>query len=133
MYVGNIQARSPANGGTTVLSRLEKRLPGEPTTASEKEQSSPLLTTLSPPSPNPFNPRTRLRFTLSEAEHVDLTILDLRGRLVRRLADEMFSAGEHVLPWYGKDESGRDVGGGIYLVRFESGQLVQTQRLTLVR
>jgi hypothetical protein len=36
--------------------------------------------------PNLFNPQTVVEYTLTEAQHVDLTIDDITGRLVRRLA-----------------------------------------------
>ena len=45
--------------------------------------SLPENTSLAPNEPNPFNPRTTLRFELAEAGSVRLAIHDLRGRRVR--------------------------------------------------
>ncbi len=83
--------------------------------------------------PNPFNPRTTLAFYLSAPDHVRLAIHDLRGTLVRVLCEERLPAGRHEAVWTGKDENGRAVGSGVYLARFSCGQVMQTQRLTLIR
>lgn len=64
---------------------------------------------------------------------MELEIHDVRGRLVKQLADQTFSAGEHVLTWNGRDDDGRDLASGVYLARFKAAVVVQTQRLMLVR
>ena len=83
--------------------------------------------------PNPFNPMTTLQFTLKESGRVELDVYDLQGRLVKRLASRTYSAGEHQLTWYGRDDDGREVSSGLYLARFRSGGFEKTERLVLVR
>lgn len=84
--------------------------------------------------PNPFNPRTTLRFVLADAASVRLEIFDPAGRLVRRLVSGPLTAGEHEVMWNGLDESGRAVGSGQYLARLRAGeQAAMTRKLTLVR
>lgn len=123
-----------ADEGTVILSQVQKRLAAREADELEQQQDVQVLrTALSPPSPNPFNPQTRLRFTLGKAQRVELDIHDVQGRLVKRLADHAFSAGEHVLTWYGRNDHDRLVGSGLYLARFKAGNVVQTQRLMLVR
>lgn len=84
--------------------------------------------------PNPFNPRTTLRFALPDPGPVTLDVHDLAGRLVRRLAGGSLPAGEHEVIWDGRDDAGRAVASGQYLARLEpaGGQAV-TRKLTLVR
>jgi flagellar hook assembly protein FlgD len=41
----------------------------------------------------------------------------VRGRLIRTLADQSFTAGEHLLRWDGKDDHGRHVPRGMYWTR----------------
>ncbi len=93
----------------------------------------PAGTTLEPPWPNPFNPRTRLAFTLAESGSVRLTIVDVRGRSVRILADGSYPAGRHLLTWDGTDTAGRPAATGVYLAVLETryGRLVR--KLTLLR
>jgi len=89
---------------------------------------------LLPPTPNPFNPTTTLRFELTEDARVDLRVFDAAGRLVRTiLADQWLSAGEYRRRWDGKDNGGRSVGSGVYLARIQGDGMVQLRRMVLVR
>lgn len=89
---------------------------------------------LHPAAPNPFNPVTYIRFELAGDAEVDLRIYDAAGRLVRTLAArQSYVAGAHRLRWDGLDDRGLALGSGVYLVRVNAGDLVRTQRLTLVR
>jgi len=83
--------------------------------------------------PNPFNPQATLLFSLSEAERVEIAIYDLEGRLVRRLADARFGAGEHRLEWKGRDELGREVASGVYLAKLTSPSSERRVKMVLVR
>ena len=88
---------------------------------------------LYPNFPNPFNPETRIRFTLPRNERVRLTIYNVRGQRVTNLLDADLPAGDHELRWDGTDQSGRPVGSGIYLLRMEAGRFVQTRKMLLVK
>jgi flagellar hook assembly protein FlgD len=59
-------------------------------------------------------------FTNETAGPVDLKILDVRGRLVRRLAARAFPAGQHTLYWDGRDTYGSVAATGVYLIRVET-------------
>jgi len=84
-------------------------------------------------SPNPFNPRTAVSFTLDRAQRVELAIYDLAGRKVVDLAACTFDAGDHTITWDGRDGSGRDVPSGSYLLRLEAEQGQQSYKVTLIR
>lgn len=71
--------------------------------------------------PNPFNPRTEIRFALDAAGPVRLTIHDLKGARVRVLRAGAMSAGDHAVGWDGRDDAGRALASGTYLVRLEAG------------
>ncbi len=49
--------------------------------------------------PNPFNPATRISFSLPVPAYVKLAIFNMRGQQIAELANRQFAAGEHVLPW----------------------------------
>lgn len=76
--------------------------------------------------PNPFASRTTISFTLPADSRVRLEILDLRGRLVRTLADEDLAAGEHRREWDGRGMDGDAAPNGIYFYRLLTGGRVQT-------
>ena len=83
--------------------------------------------------PNPFNPRTTIRFELPRAGSVQLAVFDVAGRLVRVLVETELDQGAHDTDWDGRDASGRKVGSGSYLARLRSGGKVETVRMALVQ
>lgn len=90
------------------------------------------LTRLEAAVPNPFNPRTQLRYHLDQAGPVRLTVHDVRGRLVAVLADGPRAAGEHLTYWDGRDLGGARVASGVYHVRLVAGDDVEARKITLV-
>ena len=83
--------------------------------------------------PNPFNPVTEIRYTVAETGKVNLDILDVRGRLVVRLVDEVRNAGPHVEVWTGLDAGGQPVSSGTYFYRMSTEESRFTRKMTLVR
>jgi aminopeptidase N len=83
--------------------------------------------------PNPFNPRTMVRFSLPRAAGVRLDLFDASGRLVRVLADGAYEPGDHAVPWDGQDRQGRDAASGTYYARLRADGDIATVPLTLVR
>ncbi len=85
-------------------------------------------------SPNPFNPRTKIRFDLAQAgPTVRLELYDQRGQRVRTLAAGWHEVGLHALTWDGRDDHGHAVGSGLYLVRLAEREAVRTGKALLVR
>ena len=72
-------------------------------------------------------------FTNETTGPVDLKILDMRGRLVRRLAARDFPAGQHTLYWDGRDRNGHMAATGVYLVRVEMGRKSHTSKTVWIR
>ncbi len=93
----------------------------------------PSAFTLRPNYPNPFNPETTIEFELPAQAHVRLTVYNLLGQRIASLLDETRPAGIHSVQWRGSDDTGRQVGSGIYLVRMEAGTQIQTRRMTLLK
>ncbi len=87
--------------------------------------------------PNPFNPSTRLSFSLaphSTSQAARLEIVDLQGRLVAVLLDETATAGRrYETVWNGQDTAGRQVASGTYLARLQIGTWQATKALTLIK
>ncbi|MDA0334936.1 MAG: DUF3179 domain-containing (seleno)protein [bacterium] len=69
--------------------------------------------------PNPFNPDTRIHFTLPVGGQMTLQIFNAAGQRVRSLADGAHRAGVYDVTWDGTDGSGRRVASGTYLYRLE--------------
>jgi parallel beta-helix repeat protein len=83
--------------------------------------------------PNPFNPRTRLRFTLGEAAPVLVEVFDARGRRLRTLRLGVLEAGSHEVLFDGVGDRGQALPSGLYLYRVRAGDAQSTGRVQLVR
>ncbi len=83
--------------------------------------------------PNPANPRAVISFELPRAMRVELAVFDLRGRIVRTLADTELAAGRHEVIWDGNDRQGRSVASGSYLASLVTEQGAVRSRMTLLR
>jgi len=84
--------------------------------------------------PNPFNPQTRIQFSVPNASTVDIAVYDLHGRLVRNLvASEHYESGRYSAEWDGKDNAGGKVASGAYFFRMQAGLFSATKRMTLVK
>lgn len=97
------------------------------------EELRPAAFVLHPAAPNPFNPSTRVRFDLPEAENLRATVYNLRGQTVRVLASGRFDAGSHALVWDGTEDSGLAAASGLYLLRLEGERHQATLRMTLLK
>jgi hypothetical protein len=85
---------------------------------------------LAPPFPNPARGPVRLAFTLAEAAHVRLVVLDLQGRAVTTLVDAPLPAGRHEARW---DAIAAAVAPGTYFVRGEVGGRGVARTVVLLR
>jgi hypothetical protein len=89
--------------------------------------------TLLPNYPNPFNPGTAIRYSLSKTQGVRLAIYDVQGRLVRSLVNRVEPAGIHEAAWEGRDNDGRPAASGIYFVRLAGEGQVATRKIVLLK
>jgi len=85
-------------------------------------------------SPNPFNPKTTIRFDLPDARCVDLRVYDATGRLVRTLLDgETRPAGRQDVAWDGRDAAGRTAPSGVYFYSLRAGEDRDLGRMLLLK
>ncbi len=78
--------------------------------------------------PNPFNNMTKLTFDMPEAGFVNLSIFDLRGRLVASLVNSEVAAGCHAVVW-----NAADAAAGLYLARLEAPGFTGIRKFILVK
>jgi len=96
--------------------------------------SVPTRTALHSAVPNPFNPRTTISFDLAMPTTVDLRLFDISGRMIKSLINsETRPPGLHSVTWTGQDDSGRSVAAGVYFIRLQAGEFLQTRRMTLMK
>lgn len=83
--------------------------------------------------PNPFNPRTSIRFYLPARSEVHLDVYDVRGALVRRLAQGVYDIGPHAVDWDGTDNSGGRVASGFYVYRLVTDGRALSRKMMLLK
>jgi hypothetical protein len=83
--------------------------------------------------PNPFNPVTKVAFTLERSAQVSLRVFDVQGRAVRTLLDSYLSSGPRVIAWDGRDDRGRQLASGTYFLRLAGGGAYLSRTVNLVK
>ena len=82
--------------------------------------------------PNPFASVANIGYSVASPTHVSLKIYNSGGHVVRTLVNEQKQAGDHSIHWDGTDDSGKEIGPGIYFSRFEAGSLETTKKMILL-
>ena len=82
--------------------------------------------------PNPTTDGGTLRFRLARSQRVELSLFDLAGRRIARLADGVMDAGEHDVRWNRTDAQGHKVAAGIYRARLRTGGEERTLSVVLI-
>ena len=93
----------------------------------------PLRTELTGMHPNPFNPSTRICFSVDRSQEVLVSIYDVRGRHMVDLAREVFAPGSHELVWRGEDAQGRRLSSGTYFVRLTTDTQVDVRKIMMLK
>jgi hypothetical protein len=83
--------------------------------------------------PNPFNPSTTISFNLPAPGLVKLNVYNIKGQLVKTLANEQYAQGNHTLTWNGTDNNSTSIASGVYFARITNGGKEITKKLVLVK
>ena len=83
--------------------------------------------------PNPFNPEVTIRYYLTVANRVNVSVFTTSGQHIRTLTQNYQSAGDHSLNWDGRNAAGTAVGSGVYIICLTNGTQTATTRVTVVR
>lgn len=84
--------------------------------------------------PNPFSQETSIVYYLPRDSHIELSIYNVAGRLVRTLHCGMQQKGPQRSLWNGRDDRGTRMTSGIYFYRLESTDgAVKTRKLLILK
>ncbi|MCD4701528.1 MAG: T9SS type A sorting domain-containing protein [Candidatus Aegiribacteria sp.] len=78
--------------------------------------------------PNPFREQSSVEFTLQAPCHVNLSIYDISGRLIEDVIDSELPEGNHSCT-IGRNH----IPGGVYFLRFQAGNEVETGRFVVLK
>jgi hypothetical protein len=123
------------DGPTLVLQAIDAdgRVLDRITIDKSPDSASAAAADLLPNVPNPFNPETQVRYALHQPGPVRVAVYDLAGRLVRELVRAEQPIGSYQVPWNGRDQAGRAVASGVYVLRLEAGGPPIARKLLLAK
>jgi hypothetical protein len=78
--------------------------------------------------PNPFNPETKITYTLKNATNVKITVYDRLGREVVVLVDENQTEGEHSVSF-----NASNLPSGVYFYRIKTPEKVEVQKMVFTK
>jgi hypothetical protein len=103
------------------------------TSTNPKDQIVPAKFSVSQNYPNPFNPTTKIEIQLAETNNLIVSIFDVTGRLINTLVNNKLEAGLYSVEWNGKDQNGRLIPTGVYIVKVVSGKNNHNQKIAFVK
>lgn len=82
--------------------------------------------------PNPFNPQTRISYSLDTPSEVSISIFNVLGQKVRTIDQGYRAAGFYTAVWDGQDDFGRNGSAGVYLYRLNAGGRFLASKMLMV-
>jgi PKD repeat protein len=67
--------------------------------------------------PNPFNPSTKIEFSIQNNSMIELSIFNIKEQKIKTLAHNEFTKGSHSITWDGDDAFNKPVSSGVYLYK----------------
>ena len=78
--------------------------------------------------PNPFNPSTKIIYSVSQLSNVTIKIFDVLGNEIETLVSEEKPIGTYEITWYAKG-----LPSGVYFCQLKAGSFVETKKMVLLK
>jgi hypothetical protein len=78
--------------------------------------------------PNPFNPSTKIRYSVPHPSKVTIKVFDVLGNELETLMNEEKPAGTYEITWYAEN-----LPSGVYFYRIQAGNYVETKKMVLMK
>ena len=102
-------------------------------TSNEDDYLPVFATALNGNYPNPFNPETTISYSLKETGRVKLEVYNIKGQLVKTLVDEEQTTGHYKLVFNAKDNKGRAIASGVYMLKMVAPGYRKTIKMILMQ
>ncbi|HPM03700.1 MAG TPA: T9SS type A sorting domain-containing protein, partial [Candidatus Cloacimonadota bacterium] len=83
--------------------------------------------------PNPFNPTTKITYSINCNANVKLDIYNVKGQKVRCLLEETIHKGEHQVVWDGNDDLGKPCPSGIYFCKIQTDKATKLHKMMMIK
>jgi hypothetical protein len=70
--------------------------------------------------PNPFNPRTTIKFDIAKTSFASVKVFNILGKEITTLLEKELSPGSYTINWDAKDSNDNILPSGVYLIRFSA-------------
>ncbi|MFZ4590594.1 MAG: LamG-like jellyroll fold domain-containing protein [Ignavibacteria bacterium] len=97
-------------------------------TGTGNETNSPYKFELNQNFPNPFNPVTRINFTIPVSDNVKIEVFDITGKSVNILTDQKYSEGHHSVQF-----TGDGISSGVYFYKLTTSKFTDVKRMILLK
>ncbi len=98
-----------------------------------ENQFFPEFPQLYPNYPNPFNSKTKTTFYLPYTAIVELSVIDVKGNIVKAMIKEKKSSGNFSVTWNGTNDLGMPVPTGVYFFLLKINNLFLHKKLLLLK
>ena len=106
----------------------------QPSNLSLENKSIPAFYYLNHNFPNPFNPTTRITYSLPKKTLVSIIIYEQLGKKVNTLIDkELQEPGTKTVQWHGKNQEGLSLSSGVYFYSLETKDFLQKKKMILIK
>jgi hypothetical protein len=78
--------------------------------------------------PNPFNPTTKIMYSIPQKSQVVIKMFDILGSEIETLVNEEKPAGTYEITWYAAD-----LPSGVYFYQLRAGAFIETRKMVLLR
>ncbi len=83
--------------------------------------------------PNPFNPETKISYSLPKNGPVQIEVYNVKGQLIKTLENSQKATGDHNVNWNGTDTNGKPVPAGMYFYKMKVGKFSSTKKMVLLK
>jgi hypothetical protein len=84
--------------------------------------------------PNPFNPVTKIAYSVKEAGPVTISVYNVAGKVVRTLLDTEVEAGaEGFVVWNGANDGGERCASGVYFYRIAAPGFIESRKMIMLK
>jgi hypothetical protein len=78
--------------------------------------------------PTPFNPSTKIRYSVPQSSNVVIKVFDILGNEIETLINENKNTGTYEITWYAEN-----LPSGVYFYRIQAGSFVETKKMVLMK
>ena len=78
--------------------------------------------------PNPFNPITRIRYSLPENTNVQISVYNILGQRTEYLVNNFQTAGYHSVSW-----NANSYASGVYFISMAAGTFRKTRKVLMIK